>query len=59
VDVSRRAGRPVRGSVVLTHSAIDASGDSGVPRGLKSSVSGSTSGSALSGSGTASSLPSG
>ena len=47
VDVSRLAGRPL-GSVVLTHSLIFASGGSGVPLGLKSSVSGSVSGSSLS-----------
>lgn len=59
VDVSRRAGRPVAGSVVLTHSSMTARGDSGVPEGLKLLVGGSTSGSAESGSATASDEPSG
>jgi len=59
VDVSRRAGRPVAGSVVLTHSSITARGDSGVPEGLKLLVGGSTSGSSESGSATASVAPSG
>jgi hypothetical protein len=53
VDVSRRAGRPVPGSVVATQPSMAASGDSGLPLGRKLSVSGSTSGSALSGSATA------
>lgn len=35
---------PVRGSVVLTQWSTAAKGDSGVPRGLKLSVSGSVTG---------------
>ena len=49
VLVSRRAGRPVAGSTVFTHSSITERGDSGVPLGLKLSVSGSSSGSWSSG----------
>ena len=49
VLVSRRAGRPVAGSVVFTQSAMTDSGDSGVPLGRKFSVGGSVSGSSDSG----------
>jgi hypothetical protein len=59
VDVSRRAGPPVRGSVVATQAACLASGGSGVPLGAKSSVSGSTKGSSDSAMPTAWSEPSG
>ena len=46
---SRRAGRPLDGSTVVIQSSMTLSGDSGVPDGLKSSVSGSSSGSWSSG----------
>ena len=54
VLVSRRAGRPLAGSIVFTHSSMTDSGDSGVPLGLKLSVSGSSSGSWSSGTATGS-----
>ncbi len=47
---------PDTGSIVFTQSSMTDSGDSGVPEGLKLSVSGSSSGKLSSGSGTA--LPS-
>lgn len=59
VDVSRRAGLPVAGSVVLTQSSMTDNGDSGVPEGLKLSVSGSVRGRCDSGIGTAVAEPSG
>ncbi len=59
VLVSRRAGRPDSGSVVLTQLSMTASGLSGVPEGRKLSVSGSTSGREDSGSATGWSEPSG
>src|SRR5688500_14420416 len=52
VSVSRSAGPPHVGQVVLTHSAARASGERPEPSGVKSTISGSSTGSCSSGIGT-------
>ena len=47
--MSRRAGAPLRGSVVRNHSVAFTSGLSGLPEGLNSSISGSSTGKSASG----------
>ena len=49
VFVSRRAGEPVRGSVVCSHSVAFTRGLSVLPEGLNSSISGNSTGKSASG----------